>query len=61
MGDVKPKFAVIGAGHGGMAMAGHLSLKGFDVKLYNRSGERLWVLKQWGELLWRGNLKVLQR
>lgn len=38
----KPRFAVIGAGHGGLAMAGHLGLMGFDVKLYNRTPERLW-------------------
>lgn len=36
-----PKFAVLGAGHGGTAMAGHLSLMGFDVSLYNRGEERL--------------------
>lgn len=38
----KPKFAVIGAGHGGLAMAGHLAIMGFQVNLYNRSEERLW-------------------
>lgn len=36
-----PKFAVLGAGHGGTAMAGHLSLMGFDVSLYNRGAGRL--------------------
>lgn len=36
-----PKFAVLGAGHGGTAMAGHLSLMGFEPSLYNRSEERL--------------------
>ena len=36
-----PRFAVLGAGHGGTAMAGHLSLMGFDVSLYNRGGDRL--------------------
>lgn len=44
----KPKFAVIGAGHGGLAMAGHLGLMGFDVKLYNRSPERLWGVQATG-------------
>ncbi len=47
MGD-RPKFAVIGAGHGGLAMAGHLGIMGFDVKLYNRTEERLWGIKQTG-------------
>lgn len=36
------KFAVLGAGHGGLAMAGHLALMGFHVNLFNRSKERLW-------------------
>ncbi|MHB0912235.1 MAG: NAD/NADP octopine/nopaline dehydrogenase family protein [Armatimonadota bacterium] len=36
-----PKFAVMGAGHGGTAMAGHLSLMGFDVSLWNRSENRI--------------------
>ncbi len=30
------KFCVLGAGHGGLAMAGHLAIKGFTVNLYNR-------------------------
>lgn len=34
-------FAVLGAGNGGLAMAGHLALKGFPVKLFNRTPERL--------------------
>ncbi len=33
----KSKFAVVGAGHGGKAMAAHLALKGFPVSLYNRT------------------------
>lgn len=37
----QPKFAVLGAGHGGTAMAGHISLMGFDVSLYNRSEDRI--------------------
>lgn len=36
-----PKFCVLGAGHGGTAMAAHLSLMGFSVSLYNRNPERL--------------------
>lgn len=36
-GEYQVKFAVIGAGHGGQAMAGYLSLKGFETVLYNRS------------------------
>ncbi len=36
-----PSFAVLGAGHGGMAMAGHLALTGCRVNLYNRHRQRL--------------------
>ena len=34
-------FCVLGAGHGGLALAGHLALKGFRVKLYNRGRKRI--------------------
>jgi opine dehydrogenase len=42
------KFAVIGAGHGGKAMAAHLALMGFYVALYNRTFERIAVIKKRG-------------
>lgn len=45
-----PKFAVLGAGHGGTAMAGHLSLMGFDTALYNRSEDRLRSIQSAGGL-----------
>lgn len=35
------KFAVLGAGHGGKAIAAHLALKGFEVNLYNRTLARI--------------------
>lgn len=35
-------IAVLGAGNGGLAMAGHLAIMGFEVRLFNRSIERLW-------------------
>ena len=53
----KPKFAVIGAGHGGMAMAGHLSLMGFEVNLFNRSKERLWGVKSTGGIEVEGEVE----
>jgi opine dehydrogenase len=37
----QPVFAVMGAGHGGMAMAGHLGLMGFEVRLFNRTLSRV--------------------
>lgn len=44
----KPTFCVLGAGHGGLAMAGHLAIMGFKVNLYNRSEERLLAVKARG-------------
>lgn len=35
------RYSVIGAGHGGRAMAAHLALMGFDVALYNRTREHI--------------------
>jgi len=39
------RYAVIGAGHGGKAMAAHLSLMGFPVTLYNRTPENIAAIK----------------
>jgi opine dehydrogenase len=44
------KVAVLGAGHGGMAMAGHLALMGHKVNLFNRGEERLWGVKNSGAI-----------
>jgi opine dehydrogenase len=41
-------FAVIGAGHGGKAMAAHLALMGFKVSLYNRTMSHMEVIKKRG-------------
>jgi len=41
----KPKFCVVGAGNGGLAMAGHLAIMKFDVRLFNRSEDRLKAIK----------------
>jgi opine dehydrogenase len=43
---------VIGAGHGGLAMAGHLGIMGFPVALYNRTGDNL------NGVRWHGGVKV---
>jgi len=37
----KPTFAVLGAGHGGLAIAGHLALLGFHTRIWNRTKERI--------------------
>lgn len=34
-------FAVLGAGNGGLTMAGHLAMKGLSVRLWNRSPDRI--------------------
>ena len=38
-------YTVIGAGHGGKAMAAHLALMGFPVTLYNRTPENVAAIK----------------
>jgi len=42
------KITVIGAGHGGKAMAAHLALMGFSVTLYNRTPENIEIIKKRG-------------
>ncbi len=42
------RYTVIGAGHGGKAMAAHLALMGFPVTLYNRTPENVAVIKARG-------------
>jgi opine dehydrogenase len=39
------RYSVLGAGHGGRAMAAHLALKGFEVALYNRTPEHVEGIK----------------
>lgn len=39
------RYSVLGAGHGGRAMAAHLALMGFDVALYNRTPEHVEGIK----------------
>ncbi len=39
------RYTVIGAGHGGKAMAAHLALMGFPVVLYNRTPEHITAIK----------------
>jgi len=42
------RYCVLGAGHGGKAMAAHLALKGFEVNLFNRSPEHISAIKARG-------------
>jgi opine dehydrogenase len=41
-------FTVVGAGHGGKAMAGHLALLGFPTTLYNRTPDHIAAIKELG-------------
>ncbi len=57
-------YAIIGAGNGGLAMAGYLSLIGYRVNLYNRTYENILPLiknpeiKLTGEIEGRGKLNL---
>ena len=42
----KTRYTVIGAGHGGKAMAAHLALMGFPTTLYNRTPEHIAAIKE---------------
>ncbi len=42
------KYTVIGAGHGGKAMAAHLAIMGLEVNLYNRTFEHIDVIQKRG-------------
>src|SRR4030042_3063582 len=44
----KINIAVIGAGHGGKAMAAHLGLMGFPTVLYNRTADHVAAIKELG-------------
>lgn len=46
--EYQTKYTVIGAGHGGKAMAAHLALCGFDVTLYNRTADHISAIKARG-------------
>ncbi len=44
----KTRYTVVGAGHGGKAMAAHLALMGFPVVLYNRTLDNIAALQARG-------------
>lgn len=51
------RFAVVGAGHGGLAMAAYLALKGYSVSLLNRSPERIEPVKASGGIMLEGEVR----
>ena len=55
------QVAVLGAGHGGQAMAGHLALQGVAVNVYNRSSARLAAMQEQGGVYVEGVVKGFGR
>lgn len=51
------KICVLGAGHGGLAMAGHLAINGFKVNLYNRGRKRIRAVIQRKGIKVEGEIK----
>lgn len=51
------KLAVLGAGNGGQALAGHLTLLGQDVSLYDIDREKVQALQSRGEITLSGKLE----
>ncbi|MFA5014826.1 MAG: NAD(P)-binding domain-containing protein, partial [Actinomycetota bacterium] len=51
------KFAVLGAGHGGKAVAAHLAIKGFKVNIYNRTFSRIQPIKKMKGIELEGEIK----
>lgn len=51
------KISIIGAGNGGQTMAGHLSLMGFDVSLYDIDEKRISALKELGGIKLEGKIQ----
>lgn len=54
--NIQNPIAVIGAGHGGLAMAGHLAIMGHRVHLFNRGEERLWGVRSTGGIEVQGEI-----
>lgn len=57
----KPRFAILGAGHGGQAMAGYLALLGYEVSLFTRSLETMMGIEKHGGIKLGGSLTGLGR
>lgn len=53
----RPRFAVVGAGHGGLALAGVLGMMGFPVRLLNRSPGRVAPVAELGGIEIEGQLQ----
>ena len=51
------KIAVLGAGNGGQALAGHLAMRGHDVSLYDIDREKIRALQSRGQITILGKLE----
>jgi len=58
MSQTIKQITVIGAGHGGKAMAAHLSLMGAEVTLYNRTWKHVEAIAERGGVLVKSNEDV---
>jgi opine dehydrogenase len=58
MGTKIKRITVIGAGHGGKAMAAHLSLMGAEVTLYNRTWKHVEAIAERGGVLVKSDEEV---
>ncbi|KKM09377.1 NADP transhydrogenase subunit alpha [Clostridiales bacterium PH28_bin88] len=56
-----PRFCVVGAGNGGLAVAGYLLLAGFPVKLFNRSPAKLEGIRLHGGVTVQGEIQGFAR
>ncbi len=55
------RFAVLGAGHGGQALAGYLARRGFPVRLYNRTPDKLAAIRERGGIALEGQFEGFGR
>ena len=55
------RVAILGAGNGAHAMAGHLALKGFTVRLYNKFEEEIVQLRDHGGVTVEGAVEGFGR
>jgi len=55
--DKELSFCVLGAGHGGLAMAGHLALMGYSVNLFNRGRRKILPVAHRGGIRVEGSIE----
>lgn len=58
---LRPRFAVLGAGHGGHALAGYLGLLGYPVRLYTHTPAKAEAISRQGGILLEGAVEGFGR